>query len=143
MSLTPKDKAAVRDLWKKISGASDVIGAETLGRLFACYPQTKIYFSHWTDVSYGSPQVKKHGKTILEGVGRAVASMDDMNKGLLELSETHAFKLKIDPTNFKLMAQCLMVVIAIMFPKDFTEEAHLATDKFLANLALALSEKYR
>lgn len=36
-----------------------------------------------------------------------------------------------------------MVVIAIMFPKDFTPETHVAFDKFLAAVALGLSEKYR
>ena len=43
----------------------------------------------------------------------------------------------------QLLAHCMLVVIAIMFPKEFTPEAHVALDKFLAALALALSEKYR
>lgn len=43
----------------------------------------------------------------------------------------------------QILAQCLQVVIATMFPNDFTPEAHVALDKFLSNVALALSEKYR
>ena len=37
----------------------------------------------------------------------------------------------------------ILVVMAIMFPDDFTPEVHVAMDKFLAALALALAEKYR
>lgn len=36
-----------------------------------------------------------------------------------------------------------MVVVAAMFPNDFTPEAHVAFDKFLAAVALGLSERYR
>ncbi|XP_024920450.1 uncharacterized protein LOC112488437 [Cynoglossus semilaevis] len=49
----------------------------------------------------------------------------------------------VDPVNFKLLSQNILVVMAIMFPADFTPEVHVAMDKFLAALALALSEKYR
>ncbi|XP_037547248.1 hemoglobin subunit alpha-1 [Nematolebias whitei] len=143
MSLTEKDKAAVKALWAKISKSSDAIGADALSRLLSVYPQTKTYFSHWPDLSSGSASVKNHGKKIMGGVALAVAKIDDLSKGLLELSELHAFKLRVDPANFKLLAHCLLVVISTMFPADFTPEAHVALDKFLFNLALALSEKYR
>ncbi|KAM8887966.1 hemoglobin, alpha embryonic 5 [Synchiropus picturatus] len=143
MSLTEKDKAAVKALWSKLSKSADAIGGEALGRLLVVYPQTKTYFSHWPDLSMNSAPVKKHGKTVMGGVALAVSRIDDMCAGLLELSELHAFKLRIDPANFKLLSHCILVVTAMMFPKDFTEEAHVAFDKFLCALALALSEKYR
>jgi hemoglobin subunit zeta len=69
--------------------------------MLAVYPQTKTYFSHWKSLSPGSPDVKKHGKTIMMGIGDAVTKMDDLERGLLTLSELHAFKLRVDPTNFK------------------------------------------
>lgn len=143
MSLTDKDKAAVKALWAKISKSSDAIGADALGRLLVVYPQTKTYFSHWPDMSPGSGPVKKHGKKIMAGVAQAVSAIDDLASGLLELSELHAFQLRVDPANFKILAQCLQVVIATMFPGEFSPEAHVAFDKFLAAVALALSEKYR
>lgn len=43
----------------------------------------------------------------------------------------------------QILAQSIMVVIATMFPKDFTPETHVAFDKFLAAVAQGLSEKYR
>lgn len=43
----------------------------------------------------------------------------------------------------QILSHCMLVVMAMMFPVDFTPEVHVAMDKFLAALALALSEKYR
>ncbi|XP_034563643.1 hemoglobin, alpha embryonic 5 [Notolabrus celidotus] len=143
MSLTDKDKATVRALWGKISKSADAIGTDALNRMLCVYPQTKTYFSHWPDLSAGSASVRAHGKKVMGGVGLAVQNIDDLKKGLLDLSEKHAFTLRVDPANFKILSHCILVVIASMFPADFPPEVHVSVDKFLANLALALSEKYR
>uniref|UniRef100_A0A8C7Z8J7 Globin domain-containing protein n=1 Tax=Oryzias sinensis TaxID=183150 RepID=A0A8C7Z8J7_9TELE len=143
MSLTAKDKDTVRTFWAKISGREDDVGTDALSRMLRVYPQTKTYFSHWTDLSPGSAPVKKHGKTVIGGVADAVAKIDALSSGLLSLSELHAFTLRVDPANFKILGHCILVVMAMMFPNDFTPEVHVAMDKFLAALALALSEKYR
>ncbi|MCM8651550.1 hemoglobin subunit alpha-like [Carassius auratus] len=143
MSLSDKDKAVVKALWAKIGSRADEIGAEALGRMLTVYPQTKTYFSHWSDLSPGSGPVKKHGKTIMGAVGDAVSKIDDLVGALSSLSELHAFKLRIDPANFKILAHNVIVVIGMLFPGDFTPEVHMSVDKFFQNLALALSEKYR
>ncbi|XP_071391818.1 hemoglobin, alpha embryonic 5 [Centroberyx affinis] len=143
MSLTDKDKATVKAVWAKISKKADNIGAAALARMITVYPQTKTYFSHWPDLNPKSASVKNHGKVVMGGVADAVAKIDDLCGGLLELSERHAFQLRVDPANFKILNHCILVVLANMFPNDFTPEAHVAFDKFLANVALALSEKYR
>ncbi|XP_029015904.1 hemoglobin embryonic subunit alpha-like [Betta splendens] len=142
-SLNAKDKNAVKAFWAKVPGNEEKIGADALSRMLAVYPQTKTYFSHWKDLSPGSPQVRKHGKTIVCGVGEAVGKIDNLTAGLLNLSELHAFTLRVDPANFKILSHNLLVVLAIAFPTEFTPEAHVALDKFLASLAGALSEKYR
>uniref|UniRef100_A0A3B1JK29 Globin domain-containing protein n=1 Tax=Astyanax mexicanus TaxID=7994 RepID=A0A3B1JK29_ASTMX len=95
-------------------------------KMLVVYPQTKTYFSHWQDLSPGSAPVRKHGKTVMSGV-----------------AELHAFQLRVDPANFKILSHNLLVVLAIQFPSDFTPEVHVAMDKFLSAVALALSEKYR
>ncbi|WP_210497564.1 globin domain-containing protein, partial [Microvirga antarctica] len=94
MSLNDKDKAAVKALWAKISKSADVIGANALARMLLVYPQTKTYFTHWTDHAPGSVPVKAHGKKVMNGIGLAVAKIDDLVGGLLELSEQHAFQLR-------------------------------------------------
>ncbi|XP_017574475.1 hemoglobin subunit alpha-like [Pygocentrus nattereri] len=143
MSLTTKDMAVVKALWAKISSKADEIGAEAFGRMLTVYPQTKTYFSHWADLSPGSASVKKHGKTIMGAVADAVAKIDDLPTALSQLSELHASKLRVDPANFKILAHNLIVVVAMLFPADFTPEVHVSLDKFMQNLAWCLAERYR
>ncbi|KAM6905574.1 hemoglobin embryonic subunit alpha [Xenentodon cancila] len=142
-SLTPKDKDAVKAFWAKAATKAEEIGRDALGRMLVVYPQTKTYFSHWKDLSPNSAPVKKHGLTVMSGIADAVRKIDNLTAGLLNLSELHAFTLRVDPANFKIISHNIMVVMAINFPDDFTPEVHVAMDKFLAALALALSEKYR
>ncbi|XP_033827662.2 hemoglobin embryonic subunit alpha-like [Periophthalmus magnuspinnatus] len=111
--------------------------------MFVVFPQTKTYFSHWKDLSPKSAQVAKHGKTVMGGVAEAVSKIDDLANGLLSLSELHAFTLRVDPSNFKILATCMMVTFAINFPDDFSPETHVSVDKFLQCVARGLSEKYR
>ncbi|MGG6532924.1 hemoglobin subunit alpha-A [Siniperca chuatsi] len=143
MSLTGKDKSVVRSFWDKVSPKSGEIGAEALARMLTVFPQTKTYFSHWADLSPDSPQVKKHGAVIMGAIGDAVGKIDDLVGGLSSLSELHAFKLRVDPANFRMLSHNIILVLAMYFPGDFTPEIHVSIDKFLQNVALALSEKYR
>ncbi len=69
--------------------------------MLTVYPQTKTYFAHWKDTSPYSPSARKHGITVMGGVGDAVGKIDDLKGGLLNLSELHAFTLRVDPANFK------------------------------------------
>uniref|UniRef100_A0AAZ1X9J5 Globin domain-containing protein n=1 Tax=Oreochromis aureus TaxID=47969 RepID=A0AAZ1X9J5_OREAU len=131
MSLSGKDKAVVKNFWGKVAPKAAEIGGEALGRMLTSYPQTKTYFSHW------------HGATIMAAVGDAVSKIDDLTGGLSTLSELHAFKLRVDPANFRILAHNLILCMAMFFPGDFTPEVHLSVDKFLQNVAFALSEKYR
>ncbi|XP_023135370.1 hemoglobin embryonic subunit alpha-like [Amphiprion ocellaris] len=143
MSLSANDKEVVRAFWAKVSSKADDIGGDALSRMVTVYPQTKTYFAHWKDLRPGSAPVMKHGKTVMGGVADAVSKIDDLTGGLLSLSELHAFTLRVDPANFKILAHNILVVFAIKFPKDFTPEVHVSLDKFLAALARALAEKYR
>ncbi|KAK3532743.1 hypothetical protein QTP86_028112, partial [Hemibagrus guttatus] len=143
MSLTDIDKSLVKAFWDKVSGKADVVGHEALVRMLIVYPQTKIYFVHWPDLSPGSESVKKHGKTVICALSDAVAKIDDLVGGLSALSDLHAFKLRVEPGNFKILSHNLLVTFAINFPADFTPEVHIAMDKFLAAVSAALAEKYR
>ncbi|KAM4624524.1 hemoglobin subunit alpha-1-like [Polymixia lowei] len=143
MTLSAKDKAAVKGFMAKMKSRSEEIGTETLSRMLVVYPQTKSYFAHWKDLSPGSGPVKEHGIIFINGVYEAAEKIDDLKNGLLTLSELHAFMLRVDPVNFKIFIHCMLVVLSMLFPEDFTPQVHLAVDKFLAQVALALSEKYR
>merc|ERR1719309_130008 len=119
-SLTARDKETVKIFWNKLAGKVDDLGAEALSRMLTVYPQTKTYFAHWPDQSAKSPNARKHGMTIMGGIAKAVTQMDDLKAGLFTLSELHAFTLRVDPANFKILTHCILVCLAIMFPTEFT-----------------------
>lgn len=70
------------------------------GRMFTTYPQTKTYFPHF-DLSPGSDQVRGHGKKVLGALGNAVKNVDNLSQAMAELSNLHAYNLRVDPVNFK------------------------------------------
>ncbi|ELW67743.1 hemoglobin subunit zeta [Tupaia chinensis] len=142
MSLTKTERTIIVTMWGKISSQADAIGAETLERLFLSYPQTKTYFPHF-DLHPGSAQLRAHGSKVVAAVGDAVKSIDNVAGALAKLSELHAYILRVDPVNFKLLSHCLLVTVAARFPAEFTAEAHAAWDKFLSVVSSVLTEKYR
>uniref|UniRef100_A0A672FL48 Hemoglobin embryonic subunit alpha n=1 Tax=Salarias fasciatus TaxID=181472 RepID=A0A672FL48_SALFA len=107
-TLTVRDKDTIRAFWAKISTHAPDIGKDALSRMIVVYPQTKTYFAHWKDLSPGSAPIKKHGVTVMGGVAEAVSKIDDLTAGLLNLSELHAFTLRVDPANFKVRKKTQM-----------------------------------
>nr|XP_004652164.1 hemoglobin subunit zeta [Jaculus jaculus] len=142
MSLIKSERASIMSIWDKLAMRAEAIGTETLERLFVTYPQAKTYFPHF-DLHQGSPQLRAHGTKIVAAVGDAVKNIDNMQGALTKLSELHAYILRVDPVNFKLLSHCLLVTLAAHFPADFTPEVHEAWDKFLSILSSVLTEKYR
>ncbi|XP_050173193.1 hemoglobin subunit alpha-2 [Myiozetetes cayanensis] len=140
--LTAEDKKLVQQVWEKVSGHQEDVGAETLERMFAAYPPTKTYFPHF-DLHHGSDQIRGHGKKVVAALGNAVKNMDNLSQALSELSNLHAYNLRVDPVNFKLLSHCLQVVLAVHLGKDYTPEIHSAVDKFMSAVASVLAEKYR
>ncbi|DAA15757.1 hemoglobin subunit zeta [Bos indicus] len=142
MSLTRAERTIIVSMWSKISTQADLIGTETLERLFSCYPQAKTYFPHF-DLHTGSAQLRAHGSRVVAAVGDAVKSIDNVTSALSKLSELHAYVLRVDPVNFKFLSHCLLVTLASHFPADFTADVHAAWDKFLSIVSGVLTEKYR
>ncbi|NXK65593.1 HBAD protein, partial [Sylvietta virens] len=142
--LTAEDKKVIQQVWAKVGGAEEDIGAEALWRMFHAYPPTKTYFPHF-DLSPGSDQIRGHGKKVVAALTGAIKNLDNLSQALSELSNLHAYNLRVDPPRFSLqfLAQCLQVVLATRLGKDFSPEAHSALDKFLSAVASVLAEKYR
>lgn len=61
----------------------------------------------------------------------------------VEQLKTYIYIICVIVFFWQILSHNILVVMAIMFPADFTPEVHVAMDKFLAALALALAEKYR
>ncbi|NXR60796.1 HBAD protein, partial [Rhadina sibilatrix] len=142
--LTAEDKKLIQQIWGKLGGAEEDIGAETLWRMFHSYPPTKTYFPHF-DISQGSDQIRGHGKKVVAALGTAIKNMDNLSQALSELSNLHAYNLRVDPARFSLqfLAQCLQVVLATRLGKEYSPEVHSAVDKFMSAVASVLAEKYR
>ncbi|XP_015498185.1 hemoglobin subunit alpha-D [Parus major] len=140
--LTAEDKKLIQQIWGKLGGAEEDIGAETLWRMFHAYPPTKTYFPHF-DMSQGSDQIRGHGKKVVIALTNAIKNIDNLSQAMSELSNLHAYNLRVDPVNFKFLAQCLQVVLATRLGKEYSPEAHSAVDKFMSAVASVLAEKYR
>ncbi|NXU06430.1 HBAD protein, partial [Buphagus erythrorhynchus] len=94
--LTAEDKKLIQQTWGKLGGAEEEIGAEALWRMFHAYPPTKTYFPHF-DLSQGSDQIRGHGKKVVAALGNAIKNLDNLSQALSELSNLHAYNLRVDP----------------------------------------------
>ncbi|XP_041318272.1 hemoglobin subunit alpha-D isoform X2 [Pyrgilauda ruficollis] len=140
--LTAEDKKLIQQIWGKLGGAEEEVGADALWRMFHSYPPTKTYFPHF-DLSQGSDQIRGHGKKVVAALSNAIKNMDNLSSALSELSNLHAYNLRVDPVNFKFLSQCLQVSLATRLGKEYTPEVHSAIDKFMSAVASVLAEKYR
>ncbi|XP_078508818.1 hemoglobin subunit gamma-like [Lissotriton helveticus] len=142
---TAEEKAAIASVWKSVNVECE--GPETLARVMIVYPWTQRYFSTFGDLSsaaaiLGNPKVKAHGKRVLSALGEAVKHIDDIKKTLAHLSEVHADVLHVDPQNFTLLANCLVITLARKLGPAFTVDVQAAWEKFLAVSCAALSKHY-
>ncbi|XP_008828809.1 hemoglobin subunit beta-Z-like [Nannospalax galili] len=142
---TAQEKAAVARVWGKVN--LEEIGGETLGRLLTVYPWTQRFFDKFGNLSstaaiMGNPRVKAHGKKVLTSFGDAIKNMDNLKEAFAHLSELHCDKLHVDPENFKLLGNMLVIVMSAHFGKEFTPEVQAAWQKLVAGVASALSHKY-
>uniref|UniRef100_A0A8C3IRP4 Globin domain-containing protein n=1 Tax=Chrysemys picta bellii TaxID=8478 RepID=A0A8C3IRP4_CHRPI len=101
--LNHDEKQLIKHAWEKVLGHQEDFGAEALERMFAVYPQTKTYFPHF-DLHHDSEQIRHHGKKVVTALGDAVRHMDNLSEALSELSNLHAYNLRVDPVNFKASA---------------------------------------
>ncbi|KAM6914509.1 hemoglobin subunit beta-2-like [Lycodopsis pacificus] len=142
---TDFERATIQDIFSKID--YDVVGPAALSRCLIVYPWTQRYFSKFGNLYnaasiMGNAMVAKHGTIILHGLDRGVKNMDNMKEIYAELSVLHSDKLHVDPDNFKLISDCLTIVIAAQFGKAFTGEVQAAFQKFMAVVVSSMGRQY-
>ncbi|NXQ81339.1 HBB protein, partial [Nyctibius grandis] len=142
---TAEEKQLITSVWGKVNVAD--CGAEALGRLLVVYPWTQRFFTSFGNLSsataiLGNPMVRAHGKKVLTSFGDAVKNLDNIKNTFAQLSELHCDKLHVDPENFRLLGDILIIVLAAHFTKDFTPECHAAWQKLVRVVAHALARKY-
>ncbi|XP_069100377.1 hemoglobin subunit epsilon-like [Pleurodeles waltl] len=142
---TAEEKAAIASVWAQVDAEAD--GQETLARVLVVFPWTQRYFSSFGALSSvaaisGNAKVRAHGQKVLSALGAAVKDLNNVKSTLAKLSELHADKLHVDPQNFQLLGNCLVIVLARKLGAAFTPEVHAAWEKFLAVSCAALSKHY-
>ncbi|XP_069507878.1 hemoglobin subunit beta-2-like [Ambystoma mexicanum] len=142
---TAEEKAAITSVWSQVDVEAD--GQETLARVLIVYPWTQRYFSSFGSLSSaaaisGNAKVREHGRKVLTALGGAVHHLDSIKHTLSKLSELHADTLHVDPQNFKLLGNCLVIVLSRKLGAAFTPEVHAAWEKFLAVACAGLSKHY-
>ncbi|XP_071326214.1 hemoglobin subunit beta-A [Trachinotus anak] len=143
---TDAERAAITSLWGKIDVGE--IGPQALVRLLIVYPWTQRHFSSFGNLSttaaiMGNAKVAQHGKTVMGGLENAVKNMDNIKNAYAKLSVMHSEKLHVDPDNFRLLAECISIVVAAKFgPSVFTASVQEAWQKFLAVVVSALGRQY-
>ncbi|CAH2306789.1 Hemoglobin subunit alpha-3 [Pelobates cultripes] len=110
--------------------------------MFITEKRTKTYFPSF-DLTPKSTHLKAHGKKVIDALTEAVNHLDNIQGALNKLSDLHAYDLRVDPGNFPLLAQNILVVTAIHFHDKFDICTHIALDKFLDRVACVLTSKYR
>uniref|UniRef100_A0A3Q3K2F8 Globin domain-containing protein n=1 Tax=Monopterus albus TaxID=43700 RepID=A0A3Q3K2F8_MONAL len=116
-------------------------------RCLIVYPWTQRYFSSFgnlynADAIKSNPNIAAHGVKVVHGLDRAVKNMDNITAAYTDLSVLHSEKLHVDPDNFRLLADCLTVVIAAKMGNAFTPEKQAAFQKFLSGVVAALGKQY-
>uniref|UniRef100_A0A673W501 Hemoglobin, beta adult 2 n=1 Tax=Salmo trutta TaxID=8032 RepID=A0A673W501_SALTR len=125
----------------------DDVGPAALSRCLIVYPWTQRYFGNFGNLSnaaaiQGNPKVAAHGKTVLQGLVLAVKNMDDIKATFTELSVLHSEKLRVDPDNFRVLADVLTIVIAAKFGASFTPEIQATWQKFMKVVVAAMGSRY-
>ncbi|XP_008313280.1 hemoglobin subunit beta-1-like [Cynoglossus semilaevis] len=122
-------------------------GGKALARCLIVYPWTQRYFGSFGSLS--SPKairqngsVQNHGETVMKGLDKAVNDLDNIKGVLSELSKLHSERLHVDPDNFKLLADCITIVLAAQKGNAFTPEIQAIIQKFLAVVVAALGKQY-
>ncbi|XP_077481225.1 hemoglobin subunit beta-1-like [Stigmatopora argus] len=142
---TDQERAAISGIMGGLVYEDD--GPKALCRCLIVYPWTQRYFGAFgnlynAEAIKNNPQIAAHGTKILHGLDRALKNMDSIKETYAELSILHSEKLHVDPDNFKLLADCLTIVIAAKMGSSFNPDIQASWQKFLSVVVSALGRQY-
>ncbi|KAF7666003.1 hypothetical protein LDENG_00122120 [Lucifuga dentata] len=142
---TESERAIIQDIFSRIN--YETVGPAALSRCLVVYPWTRRYFGNFgnlynADAIMTNPKVAAHGTIILHGLDRALKNMDNIKETYAELSVLHSEKLHVDPDNFRLLADCITIVLASQMGKEFTTDMQAAFQKFMSVVVSALGRQY-
>ncbi|KAL2101531.1 hypothetical protein ACEWY4_003292 [Coilia grayii] len=141
---TDAQRKTVASVWGQLDAE---IGAHALARVLIVYPWTQRYFGSFGDLStaaaiLGNGKVAAHGKVVLQALEKGVKNVDAIKSTYTDLSRLHCLTLKVDPDNFRLLADCLTIVIATKLGAAFNPQVQATWQKFLSACVIALGSQY-
>nr|AAB20625.1 hemoglobin beta chain [Gymnodraco acuticeps, Peptide, 146 aa] [Gymnodraco acuticeps] len=142
---TKTEKATITDIFSHLD--YDDIGPKALSRCLIVYPWTQRYFSGFGNLYnaaaiIGNAKVAEHGIKVLHGLDLGLKKMDNIEAAYADLSSLHSEKLHVDPDNFKLLSDCITIVLAAKLGSAFTAETQATFQKFLGAVMSALGKQY-
>ncbi|XP_065117067.1 hemoglobin subunit beta-2-like [Paramisgurnus dabryanus] len=142
---TDFERTTLQDIFSKLD--LDTVGHQALARCLVVYPWTQRYFGKFGNLYnaaaiLGNPMVAAHGKVVVGGLVKALKNLDNIKETYAELSVLHSEKLHVDPDNFRLLADCITIVVAAQLGAAFTPDVQAALQKFLAVVNASLRRQY-
>ncbi|XP_078096147.1 hemoglobin subunit alpha [Mustelus asterias] len=141
MILSEIEKQKIGKIAQVLAKSPEAFGAEALARLFVTHPGSKSYFDY-KDYSAAGAKVQVHGGKVIRAVVKAAEHLDDLHSHLEGLALIHGKKLLVDPQNFPMLSECIIVTLATHLA-DFCPATHCAIDKLLSAICQELSSRYR
>ncbi|NXH44862.1 HBB protein, partial [Dicaeum eximium] len=138
-----EEKQLITGLWGRVSVGE--CGAGALARWPADPdPWTQRFFASLGNLSSptavtGNPMVRAHGRKVLTSFGEAVKNLDNIKKCFAQLSKLHCDKLHVDPENFRLLGDILIIVLVAHFGKEFSSACQAAWQNMVRVVAHALA----
>ncbi|XP_029312607.1 hemoglobin subunit beta-1-like, partial [Cottoperca gobio] len=142
---TVKERSIISSIFSNLD--YEDVGPKALCRCLIVYPWTQRHFSTFGNL-YDAEAIKTnaniaaHGIKVLHGLDLAVKNMDNIKEAYTKLSTLHSEKLHVDPDNFKLLVDCLTIVVAAKMGSDFKPDVQATFQKFLAAVVSALGKQY-
>nr|1GCV_A Chain A, HEMOGLOBIN [Mustelus griseus]1GCV_C Chain C, HEMOGLOBIN [Mustelus griseus]1GCW_A Chain A, PROTEIN (HEMOGLOBIN) [Mustelus griseus]1GCW_C Chain C, PROTEIN (HEMOGLOBIN) [Mustelus griseus] len=140
-AFTACEKQTIGKIAQVLAKSPEAYGAECLARLFVTHPGSKSYFEY-KDYSAAGAKVQVHGGKVIRAVVKAAEHVDDLHSHLETLALTHGKKLLVDPQNFPMLSECIIVTLATHLT-EFSPDTHCAVDKLLSAICQELSSRYR
>ncbi|XP_012734001.1 hemoglobin subunit beta-1 [Fundulus heteroclitus] len=143
---TEEERRIVREVWEKVD--IDEIGEQLWARALIVYPWIERYFGTFGDIFtttaiLNNSKLAALGKIVLRGLDTAVKNMDNIKPTCASLSRLHYEKIKVDPDNFRLLAECITISIACKLKAELSPQVQATWQKFLSAVVEAMNSQYK
>nr|XP_056702149.1 myoglobin [Euleptes europaea] len=148
MGLSDQEWQRVLDIWGKLEPDLPEHGQEVIIRMFQSHPETMEHFARLKhlktlDEMRSSEELKKHGTTVLNALGRILKRKGQHEAELKPLARSHATKHKIPIRHLEFISEVIVAFIADKYSEDFGDDSQAAMRKALEMFRNDMASKYK